>query len=127
MPALEKVKELGKKLSDNTKDGNTKFEIKNKIASVEKPMLEAEKKLQSRGNEVSKVSEQGDKLRASCQDLVALLDELKDKQQRSEPISGDVDVLKKQAQQNKVSGKKALMIVELLMSWKNGYSLKKQK
>lgn len=105
MPALEKVKELGKKLSDNTKDGNTKFEIKNKIASVEKPMLEAEKKLQSRGNEVSKVSEQGDKLRASCQDLVALLDELKDKQQRSEPISGDVDVLKKQAQQNKVRGK----------------------
>ena len=102
LPALDKVKELGKKLSDNTKDGNTKFEIKSKIASIEKPMLEAEKKLQARSNEVSKLSEQGDKLRASCQDLVALLGELKDKQERSEPISGDPDVLKKQSQQNRV-------------------------
>lgn len=103
IPALEKAKELGKKLSDNTKDGNTKFEIKNKIASIEKPMQEAEKRLQTRSNEVSKLSEQGDKLRASCQDLVALLDDLKDKQQHSGPISGDAEVLKKQAQQNKVS------------------------
>lgn len=103
IPALEKAKDLGKKLSDNTKDGNTKFEIKNKIASIEKPMQEAEKRLQTRSNEVSKLSEQGDKLRASCQDLVALLDDLKDKQQHSGPISGDAEVLKKQAQQNKVS------------------------
>lgn len=65
-------------------------------------MAEAEKKLMARGNEVSKMSEQGDKLRASCQDLMALLDELKDKQTSSEPLSGDVNVLKQQAQRNKV-------------------------
>lgn len=102
IPLLEKTKELAKKLSDNTKDANTKFEIKNKIASIEKPMAEAEKKLQIRGNEVSKMSEQGDKFRGSCQDLMSLLEELKDKQATMEPLSGDVNVLKKQAQENKV-------------------------
>lgn len=65
-------------------------------------MIEAEKKLQARSNEVSKMSEQGDKLRGSCQDLLALLGELKAKRAGMEPLSGDVTVLKRQAQQNKV-------------------------
>ena len=65
-------------------------------------MAEAEKKLQMRSNEVSKMSEQGDKFRGSCQDLMALLGDLKDKQANMEPLSGDANVLKKQAQQNKV-------------------------
>lgn len=105
---LEQAKEIAKKLSDNTKDANTKFEIKNKIASLEKPMTEAEKKLQARSNDVSKMSELGDKLRTSCEDLVAALAELEDKQRAEAPISGDPSTLASQAQTNKVGGSRVV-------------------
>ncbi|KAH3699002.1 hypothetical protein DPMN_073948, partial [Dreissena polymorpha] len=101
VPILDQAKEIAKKLADNTKDANTKFEIKNKIASIEKPMFEAERKLQTRSNDLSKVSEQGAKLRASCQDLVALLGDLEQKAAKNEPVSGDPETLKVQVQKNK--------------------------
>ena len=103
VPQIEKVKELAKKLSDSTKDASTKFELRNKIAGIEKPLGEAEKKLIGRTNEISKMSEAGDKFRASCQDLLALVDELKDKQAGLAPVSGDADVLRQQAHENKVN------------------------
>lgn len=101
-PVLERAKELAKKLSDNTKDGSTKLELRNKVSNLEKPMAEAEKKLVMRRNEVEKASAEGDKFRGSCQDLLALIDEIKDKQRQMAPVSGDADVLKDQAQHNKV-------------------------
>ena len=65
-------------------------------------MAEAEKKLVARKNEVEKASAEGDKLRGSCQDLVALIGQIKDKQRRMAPVSGDPNVLKDQAQVNQV-------------------------
>ena len=65
-------------------------------------MAEAEKKLIARKNEVEKASAEGDRLRGSCQDLVALIGEIKDKQRRMAPVSGDPNVLKDQAEVNQV-------------------------
>ena len=103
MPVLERAKELAKKLSDNTKDGSTKLELRNKVSNLEKPMSEAEKKLVVRRNDVEKANQEGDKFRGSCQDLLALIGEIKDKQGQMAPVSGDPNVLKDQAQHNKVS------------------------
>lgn len=41
-PLLNKLKELGKKVGDNTKDLSTKSELKNKISAIEKPVTEME-------------------------------------------------------------------------------------
>lgn len=100
---MERAKELAKKLSDNTKDGSTKLELRNKVSNLEKPMAEAERKLVLRRNDIEKASAEGDKFRESCQDLLALIGEIKDKQRQIAPVSGDPNVLKDQAQQNKVS------------------------
>ena len=99
---MEKAKSLAKKLSDNTKDGSTKLELRNKVSNLEKPMSEAEKKLIGRRNDVEKANKEGDKFRGSCQDLLALISEIKDKQSQMAPVSGDPKVLKDQAQHNKV-------------------------
>lgn len=42
---LEKIRETGRKLSDNTKDMTIRTELKNKLSSVEKLFQEAEKKI----------------------------------------------------------------------------------
>lgn len=44
-PMVEKAKELSKKVTENTKDPGTKAELKNKMAAIEKPLQEMEKKL----------------------------------------------------------------------------------
>jgi hypothetical protein len=44
-PLLNKLKDLGKKVGDNTKDLSTKAELKNKIAGIEKPVVEMESQL----------------------------------------------------------------------------------
>jgi hypothetical protein len=44
-PLLNKLKDLGKKVEDNTKDLSTKAELKNKIAGIEKPVVEMESQL----------------------------------------------------------------------------------
>lgn len=44
-PMIEKAKDLYKKLGENTKDPSTKAELKNKLAAMEKPLHEVEKKL----------------------------------------------------------------------------------
>ena len=41
----EKVHDLYKKLGDNTKDPSTKAELKNKLATMDKPLQEVEKKI----------------------------------------------------------------------------------
>ena len=41
-PLLNKLKDLGKKVGDNTKDLSTKAELKNKITAIEKPVMEME-------------------------------------------------------------------------------------
>lgn len=42
---LDKIRETGRKLSDNTKDMTIRTELKNKLSSVEKLFQEAEKKI----------------------------------------------------------------------------------
>ena len=42
---IEKAKEICKKLGETTKDPNTKSELKNRMAGIEKPIQELEKKL----------------------------------------------------------------------------------
>ncbi|KAK3581860.1 hypothetical protein CHS0354_032763 [Potamilus streckersoni] len=101
LPQLEKIKEVGKKLCDNTKDSSTKLDLRNKISNLEKPIAEAEKKLVLRENEIHKASQEVEKFHDSCKELLDWVDGIRERHSESEPVSANSDIIKQQAQKNK--------------------------
>ncbi|OWF34915.1 Dystonin [Mizuhopecten yessoensis] len=104
-PMVEKAKELSKKVAENTKDPSTKAELKNKLAAVEKPLQEIEKKLACKKLEIEQASEEGQNFQAACTDMLDWLADNKERLKEQPPISGSDGILKEQALQQSLTAK----------------------
>ncbi|XP_046365478.2 microtubule-actin cross-linking factor 1-like isoform X10 [Haliotis rufescens] len=101
-PVLTRTKELCKQLSEKTKDSATKADLRAKLARVEKTLADAEKKMDARNDALEVAGKEGQKFTADCKENLAWINEASRRLRNQQPLSGDQNVLKKQADDHKV-------------------------
>ena len=101
-PKVEEVKVLCKQLCDKTKESSTKFDLKNKLASIEKPFNEMTKKLDERKRNLEGAVIEGEKFNAMLTDMLKWVSDKQENMEVCEPLSGQSEKLSSQAREHEV-------------------------
>lgn len=93
-PLLENTKNIVEKLLEKAKDPSTKFELRTKIAAVERPIKAIEKLLNEKEKAVDGVNKESNRLRMELNNYVDYFNELESELKKSEPVSSNSEHLR---------------------------------
>lgn len=99
---MEEVKTLCKQLCDKTKESSSKFDLKNKLMTVEKPYAEISKKLEERKKNLEGAVAEGEKFNTQLSDMVKWVVGKQEEVESLPPLSGQAEILANQAREHEV-------------------------